>query len=131
MCVACSQGKLITWASPVKRGNESLIYWEQRQGNICKLVDPSCGQFRYFMVLIDISTWWSHVCLLSAHNMALVRLLAQLIRLRVYFPEYLIKKMSFDNANEFTSQTFIDYYIFVGIDVEHSIAHVHTQNYPA
>jgi hypothetical protein len=33
-----------------------------------------------------------------------------------------------DNAGEFTSQAFNDYCMSVGIVVEHSVAHVHTQN---
>ncbi|XP_076925963.1 uncharacterized protein LOC143588946 [Bidens hawaiensis] len=33
-----------------------------------------------------------------------------------------------DNAGEFTSQTFNDYCMSIGISVEHPVAHVHTQN---
>ena len=80
------------------------------------------------MVLIDASTRWSHVCLLSSRNMAFARLLAQLIRLRAHFPDYPIKKIRLDNAGEFTSQTFNDYCMSIGITVEHPVPHVHTQN---
>ena len=80
------------------------------------------------MVLIDASTRWSHVCLLSTRNLAFARLLAQLIRLRAHFPDYPIKKIRLDNAGEFTSQTFNDYCMSIGIDVEHPVAYVHTQN---
>ena len=61
------------------------------------------------MILIDASTRWSHVCLLSTRTVAFARLLEQLIRLRAQFPDYPIKKIHLDNAGEFTSQTFIDY----------------------
>jgi hypothetical protein len=33
-----------------------------------------------------------------------------------------------DNAGEFTSQTFYDYCMSIGINVEHPVAHTHTQN---
>ena len=33
-----------------------------------------------------------------------------------------------DNAGEFTSQAFNDYCMSMGVTVEHSVAHVHTQN---
>ena len=80
------------------------------------------------MILIEASTSWSRVCLLLTRNMAFAKLLAQLIRLRAYFPNYPIKKIRFDNASEFTLQTFNDYCMSIGIDVEHPVVHVHTQN---
>ena len=127
-CAACSQGKLIIRPSPAKIQNESLAFLERIQGDICGPIHPPCGPFRYFMVLIDASTRWSHVCLLSTRNLAFARLLAQLIRLRAHFPDYPIKKIRLDNAGEFTSQTFNDYCMSIGIDVEHPVAYVHTQN---
>ena len=101
---------------------------ERIQGDICGPIHPPCGPFRYFMVLIDASTKWSHVTLLSTRNVAFARLLAQLIRLRAQFPDYPIKKIRLDNAVEFTSKSFNDYCMSIGIDVEHPVAHVHTQN---
>ena len=91
-------------------------------------IHPQCGPFRYFIVLIDALTRWSHVCLLSSRNLAFARLLAQLIRLRAHFSDYPIKKIRLDNAGEFTSQAFNEYCMSLGIDVEHPVAHVHTQN---
>ena len=89
---------------------------------------PPCGPFRYFMVLIDVSTRWSHVCLLSTRNVAFARFLAQMIKLRAQFPDYLIKTIRLNNADKFTSQTLIDYCMLIGINIEYRIAHVHTQN---
>ena len=80
------------------------------------------------MVLIDASSRWSHVCLLSTRNVAFSRLLAQIIRLQAHFSDYPIKKIRLDNASEFISKAFDYYCMSVGIEVEHSIAHVHTQN---
>lgn len=78
------------------------------------------------MVLIDASTRWSHICLLSTRNVAFVRFLAQVIRLKAQFPAYTIKTICLDNASEFTSQAFNDYCMSIGINVEHHVARVHT-----
>jgi hypothetical protein len=43
---------------------ESLKFLERIQGDICGPIQPLSGPFGYFMVLIDASTRWSHVCLL-------------------------------------------------------------------
>ena len=80
------------------------------------------------MILIDASSRWSHVCLLSSRNLAFAKLLAQMIRLRAQFPDYPINTIRLDNASEFTSQAFDAYCVSVGIKVEHPVAHVHTQN---
>ena len=60
--------------------------------------------------------------------MAFVRLLAQIIRLKVQFSDYAIKIIRLDNAGEFTSQTFNDYCLSTGITFKHHVAHVNTQN---
>ncbi|KAL4010522.1 hypothetical protein IC575_030019 [Cucumis melo] len=80
------------------------------------------------MVLIDASSRWSHVCLLSSRNLAFARLLAQIIKLRAQFSDYTIKNIRLNNADEFTSQTFNNYCMSTGINIEHPVAHVHTQN---
>ena len=126
--IACSQGKLIRRPSPAKVGYETPAFLKRIQGDVCESLHPSCGPFRYFMVLIDASTKWSHVCLLSTRNLASARLLAQIICLRAHFPDKTIKTIRLDNAGEFTSQVFNDYCMSVGINVEHLVAHVHTQN---
>nr|AQY61295.1 Pol [Coffea arabica] len=127
-CVACSQGKLIIRPSQVKVGTESPAFLERIHGDICGPVDPPCGPFRYFMVLIDASTRWSHVCLLSTRNLAFARLLGQIIKLRAQFPDFPIKKIRLDNAGEYSSHAFDDYCMSIGITVEHPVAYVHTQN---
>ena len=80
-CIACSQGKLIIRPSPAKVGVESPTFLERIHGDICGPINPPSGPFRYFMVLIDASSRWSHVCLLSSRNLAFARLLAQIIKL--------------------------------------------------
>ena len=91
-------------------------------------MQPACVSFKYFMLLINASTRWSHVCLLSSRNVAFARFLAQIIRLRAQFSDYTIKTVRLDHASELTSQAFNDYCMSIGINVEHPVAHVHTQN---
>ena len=105
---------------------ESPIFLERVHGDIYGPIHLPCGPFRYFMVLIDVSTRWSHVCLLATRNIAVSRLLAQIVKLMAQFPYYPIKSIGLDNASEFTSQTFIDYWMSVGINIEHPVAHTHT-----
>ena len=40
----------------------------------------------------------------------------------------LLRQLHLDNVGEFSSQTFIEYYVLVGINIDHPIAHTHTQN---
>ena len=127
-CATCSLGKMVIRPSPAKIGLESPAFLERIQGDICGPIHPSCGPFRYFMVLIDASSRWSHVCLLSTRNLAFAKLLAQIIKLRAQFPDYAIKYIRLDNASEFISQIFNDYGMSIGITVEHPVAHTHTQN---
>ena len=70
------------------------------------------------MVLIDASTRWLYVSLLSSHNPT--------FRLQAHFSDYPIKKMHLDNAGEFISQTFNNYCMSIGINVEHLVVHVLT-----
>ena len=80
-CTACSQGKLIVRPSHTKVLIESPTFLERIQGDICGPIHSPCGPFRYFMyfmVLIDASSRWLHVCLLSTRNIAFARLLADL-----------------------------------------------------
>ena len=127
-CAACSKGKLIIRLSFTNVTFESPAFLERIQGDICGPIHPPSGHFRYFMVLIDASTRWSYVYLLSSRNVAFARLLAQIIRLRAQFPDHPIKTIRFDNAGEFSSQTFLDYCMSIGIEVQHPVAHVHSQN---
>lgn len=78
--------------------------------------------FRYFMILINASTKWSHVSLLSNCGGEFARLLGQIIRLRALFSDYPIKKIRLKTVD------FNNYCMSIGVDVEHLIAHTHTQN---
>ena len=80
------------------------------------------------MVLIDASSRWSHICILSTRNVVFARFLAHIIRLRAQFPDYIINKVTLNNIGKFTSQTFNDYCMSIGIAVDHPVAHIHTQN---
>ncbi|KAM3003419.1 hypothetical protein FF2_033775 [Malus domestica] len=121
-------GKLITKPSYDKISSNPLIFLQRIQGDTYGPIHPPYGPFIYFVVLVDASTRWSHVCLLSTRNAAFSKLLAQVIKLRAHHPDYLIKSIRLDNAGKFTSKTFDDYCMSLGVEVEHPVPHVHTQN---
>ena len=127
-CLACTQGKFITRPSSLKVDSNTPQFLERIQGDIYGPIDLTSGPFRYFMVLVDASTRWSHVCLLSTRNLAYVRLLAQIIKLHAHFPDHPIKTIRLDNAGEFSSTAFHDYCKSLGIEVQYPVAHTHTQN---
>ena len=83
------------------------------------------------MILIDASSKWSYVCLLSTRNLTFAKLLAQILKLQTHFPDNQIKKIRLDNAGEFTSKAFLDFCSATEIEVGHPITHVHTQNVSA
>lgn len=56
---------------------------------------------------------WSHIFLLSTRNMAFANCVSQIIKLRVHSPDYTIKKVRLDNASEFNSQEYSDYYMSI------------------
>ena len=73
--------------------------------------------FQVLHGLIDASTRWSHVCLLSTRNHAFAKIISQVIRLRAQNPEHQIQSIRMDNAAEFSSKTFNDYCMALGIQV--------------
>ena len=78
------------------------------------------------MVLIDASTRWTHVFLLSTQNNSFAKFIAKLIELRAQFLNYPIKSTQMDNVVEFTLKAFDDYCMTLSIKVEHSVPNVHT-----
>ena len=68
------------------------------------------------------------MCLLSTRNHAFAKIIARVIRLRAHHTEYQIQSIRMDNAAEFSSNAFNDYCMALGIQVQHSVPYVHTQN---
>jgi hypothetical protein len=91
VCTSCAMGKLILRPSLFKIHAEPLKFLEYIQGDICGPIQSLCEPFRYFMVLVDASMRWSHVCLLSSHNHAFTKFMTQVIRLKMNYLEYRIK----------------------------------------
>jgi hypothetical protein len=100
---ACATRKLILRPSHLKIKAEPLKFLDRIQGDICGPITPTFGPFRYFMVLIDASTRWSHVCLLSTRNHAFDKIMSQIIKLKVNFPKHQINTILMDNSVEFIS----------------------------
>jgi hypothetical protein len=128
ICTACATRKLILRPSTLKIKAEPLKFLERIQGDICGSIQPECGPFRYFMVLIDASTKWSSVSLLSTRNHAFTKILSQRIKLKTHYLEHRIQSIRMDNAAEFSSHAFNDYCMAMGIQVQLSVLYIHTQN---
>jgi hypothetical protein len=128
VCTSCAMGKLILRPSPLKIHAEPLKFLERIQGDICGHIQPLCGPFRYFMVLTDTSTRWSHMCLLPTRNHAFAKFMTHVIRLKVNYPKCRIKNIHMDNAAEFSSRAFNDYCMAQEIEVLNFVPYVHTQN---
>ena len=109
---ACATRKLILKPSYLKILAKPLKFLERIQGDIYGLIQPFSG---YFMVLIDASTRWSHVSLLSTRNYTFGKIMVQLIKLRAHYPEHWIQSIRMDNAAEFSPHIFNDYYMALGI----------------
>jgi hypothetical protein len=80
------------------------------------------------MILIDVFTRWSHVCLLTTPKHAFVKFMMQVIRLKANYPKYRIKSIHMDNVTEFSSRAFNDYCMTQRIEVQNYVPYVHTQN---
>jgi hypothetical protein len=107
---------------------EPLKFLKRIHGDICGPIQPISGPFRYFMVLINASTQWSHVCLLSTQNHAFAQIMVQVIRPKANFSENRIQSILLDNVAEFSSRAFNDYCTAQGIKVQHFVPYVHIQN---
>ena len=75
LCVPCAQRKLAIRPFLHKELYESPNFLEHVHGDIHGPVHPAFGPFYYFMGVKDASSRFSHIILLSTHNMALPRLL--------------------------------------------------------
>ena len=114
-CTTCPTGELVLRPSYLKIRAEPLKFLERIQRDICGPIQPLPRPFRYFMVLIDASTRWSHVSLLSTRNHAFAKIMAQLIKLKAHYPEHRNQSIRMDNAVEFSSRAFNDYCMALGI----------------
>jgi len=127
-CEFCALGKFVSRPHKWKLPHELPVMLQIIQGDICGPIDPPCGPFRYFLGLIDASTKWSYVSLLASRNQAFPKLLAQIIQLRARFSDHPIQSIRLDGAREFKSQAFKTYCESTGIQLEHSLLHVHETN---
>jgi len=64
---------------------------------------------KYFMVLVDAAGIHFEVSLLSTRNIVFAKLLGMLIKFRTHHPEFPVRTLRMDNAQEFRSQHFENY----------------------
>jgi hypothetical protein len=68
------------------------------------------------------------MCIYFLHVNMFAKFMTQVIQLKANYPEYRIKNICMDNATEFSSRAFNDYCMAPGIEVQHYVPYVHTQN---
>ena len=113
LCKACSLRKLGPRPFYAKDSKVLLSFLQRIQRDIYRLIQPPSGSFKYFMVLVDALTRWSHVAMLSSRNVTFAKLLAQRIHHQTHYPDHCIKSIMLDNDREFTSKFFDDYCICI------------------
>ena len=91
-------------------------------------IDPPSGPFKYFMVIVCRGTRRSFVTLLSSKDLALATMVKFIIRVRTQYPERQVKKIRFDNAQEFISSAMKTFLESLGIVHETCVEYVHAQN---
>ena len=121
VCEACAKGKLILKPSHWKLPQELPPPLHRLQGDICGPIAPESGPFRYFLVLVDAAGVHFEVSLLSTQNIVFSKILASLIKFRAHYPEYPVKFLRIDNAQEFKSYAFEDYCQATGISLTYSV----------
>jgi hypothetical protein len=84
-CLACSQGKLIIQPSISKTPMSIPPFLHQLKADVCGPVDPPSGPFCFFLVIIDSSTKWSQVSLLSTRDLVFPRILAHILKLKAFW----------------------------------------------
>jgi transposase InsO family protein len=62
------------------------------------------------------------------YDHAISKFMMQVIRLKANYSEHRLQSIRLDNAAEFSSRAFNDYCMAQGIEVQHSVLYVHTQN---
>ena len=128
VCNACAQGEMINRPSRWKLPTELLPRLHCLHGDICGPITPASGPFRYFMVLVDAAGIHFEVSLLSTRNIVFSKLLAMLIKFRTHYPDFPVKTLRMNNAQEFKSQHFEDYCMATGIELTYSVSYEHSQN---
>ncbi|KAM1174963.1 hypothetical protein ACFX19_028018 [Malus domestica] len=112
---------------------DSKVYmlWHDRLGHLgstmmCRIITNSNGH-PLLSRHIDVSN--DNPCKVCSQGKLVIRpSQLKIIKLRAHFPNHPIKSIRLDNAGEFTSQTYDDYCLALGIDIEHPVPYVYTQN---
>lgn len=104
VCTSCATtGKPILRPSHLNIQDEPLQFLELIQGDICVHPTIVWTILGIFMVFIDASTRWSHVCLMSTRNHAFTTIMREVIKLHAHYHESRILSIRMDNDAEFSS----------------------------
>jgi transposase InsO family protein len=127
ICTICAQGKLTKRPFTLKPQKDTSLMSDIHI-DICGPITPGSGEAKYFMPIVDEYSRKGFVHLLPTRNQALSKILQTIVYLRNQFPENQTKRIRIDNAKEFTSKSFDNFCIGIGIKIEYSIPYIHEQN---
>lgn len=115
-CGKCAEGKLSKTKFPTTGGNRSKLPLELLHMDVCGPMDvPTPTGYRYFMVIVDDATRYTHVALLKEKSEAFDHFVEFKNRAEKYLERY-IKAIQSDPGGEFVSKAFIDLCIREGIE---------------
>jgi hypothetical protein len=104
VCTSCATtGKPILRPSHLNIRDEPLHFLELIQGDICVHPTILWTILGIFMVFIDTSTRWSHMCLMSTRNHAFTEIMREVIKLQAHYLESRILLIRMDKDAEFSS----------------------------
>ena len=86
-CIPCYQGKL-SIRSPPRISYKMYPFLYLIHVDLCGPIDPPCGPFRYFMIVVDSTSRYFEISLLSSKNEIFCKLLISLTKIRTRFPDF-------------------------------------------
>jgi hypothetical protein len=127
-CDACATGKFQTARYEYRIPNEAPGIKKDFQIDVHGPINPSCGPFRYFMVIICRHSRRSYVYLLATKDVVQAQMVKFVIKMKNQNPDRPIRSLRFDNAAEFISITMKKFLDSLGIAHETCVPYAHSQN---
>ena len=127
-CEACTLGKFQTGEFAYVANKQVPEFLSELSVDLHGPVSPTSGPFRYFMVIICRGTRMCHVYLLVTKDMVMAQMVKHIVKMRTQYPERRIKKIRFDNAQEFVSESMRRFLEAQGIEHETCVEYNHAQN---
>ena len=127
-CEACTLGKFQTGKPNVTANKVLPEFLSELSVDVHGPVSPISGPFKYFMVVVCRGTRMCHVYLLTTKDLVLTQTVKHIVKMKTQYSERRIKKIRFDNAQEFVSESMRRFLEAHGIEHEACVEYNHAQN---